>query len=164
MKKLISLAAVGLLAGSVLAGPAVGAKRATQKVSGNILMQAPPSDATTNPNGCYAGVHRRINVIGQEQVNGVVGYHFNVDKKTWGGKFKLVTPTEGVDIDITFYSEFGTLEQATDTAYAPFTVEFAERNTEGEAGTVPKKMTKAIVCMKVGQNADFTYAGGAGVK
>ena len=158
MKKIISLAVIGLLTASVLSGPAVGAKKKyTQKVEGNILMQAPPADATTDPNGCYAGVHRRLNVAAQEQANGIVGYHFDVDKKTWGGKFKLVNLTEGVDIDITFYSEFGTVEQAADTNYAPFTVSFEERDTEGEAGVVPKKMTKAIVCMKTGQNADFTY-------
>jgi hypothetical protein len=160
MKKLISLALVGLLAGSVLAGPAVGAKKKkkyTQTVSGNILMQAPPSDATSNPNGCYSGVHRRINVLAQEQANGIVGFHFDIDKKTWGGKFKLVPQTEGVDIDITFYDGFGTVEQAADTAYAPYTVGFEERNTKGEAGAVPKNVTKAIVCMKTGQDADFTY-------
>lgn len=160
MKKIISLAIVGLLAGSLLSSPAVGAKKKkkyVQKVSGNILMQAPPSDATSNPNGCYSGVHRRINVVAQENVNGVVGYHFDVDKKTWGGKFKLVPQTEDVDIDITFYTEFGTVEQAAEPSYAPATVGFEDRNTKGEKGVVPKDMHKAIVCMKVGQDADFTY-------
>jgi hypothetical protein len=160
MKKIVSLVVLGLVAASLASGPAAGAKKKkkyTQKVSGNILMQAPPSDATDNPNGCYSGVHRRINVLAQENVNGVVGYHFDVDKKTWGGKFKLVPQTEGVDIDITFYAEFGTVEQAAETSYAPYTVGFEKRNTSGEKGVVPKDVTKAIVCMKTGQNADFSY-------
>ena len=163
MKKIISLVVVGLLAGSALTMPATAGKKkkkkkvVTQTVEGHILMQAPPAEATSNPNGCYSGVHRRVNVAAQEQANGIVGYHFDIDKKTWKGKFKLVPLTEGVDIDITFYTEFGTLEQATDTAYAPATVGFEERNTEGEKGKVPPKMNRAIVCMKSGQNADFSY-------
>lgn len=168
MKKLIALIAVGLLVAAFVPGTAVAGKKkkkgVTQTVQGNIAMQAPPSEATSNPNGCYSGVHRRIAVISQEQINGVVGFHFDLDKKTWNKKFTLVPDTAGVDIDITFYTDFGTMEQAADTAYAPATAGFEERDTEGESGIVPKDMTKAIVCMKSGQNADFTYTAGAGVK
>jgi hypothetical protein len=165
MKKLASLVALGLVASTALSGAAVAgkAKGARQDVSGTILMQAPPSDATNNPNGCYAGVHRRLAVASQERVNGVVGYHFEIDPGTWKKKFRL-TPGSAVDIDITFYSEFGTLEQATDTAYAPLNYTFEERDNEGEAGVVPVDVTRAIVCMKTGQNATFTYSAGAGVK
>lgn len=166
MKKLIALAAVGAIL-VALPGAAVAGKKkkgVRQDVEGHIAMQAPPSDATSNPNGCYSGVHRRINVIGQEQVNGVVGFHFDVDPKTWNKNFRLTPVTEGVDIDITFYTEFGTTDQATDTGYAPYTVGFEERNTDGEFGKVPPDMTKVIVCMKEGANADFTYSAGAGVK
>lgn len=165
MKKVVSLLALGLVASTAISGAAVAgkAKGARQDVSGTILMQAPPSDATNNPNGCYAGVHRRLAVVSQEQVNGVVGYHFEVDPGTWKKKFRL-TPGSAVDIDITFYSEFGTVEQATDTAYAPVNYTFEERDNEGEAGVVPADVTRAIVCMKTGQNATFTYSAGAGVK
>ena len=165
MKKLISLVALGLVASTALAGAAVAGKDkgVRQDVSGTILMQAPPSDATDNPNGCYAGVHRRLAVVSQEQVNGVVGFHFEVDPGTWNKKFRL-TPGSAVDIDITFYSEFGTVEQATDTSYAPLNYTFEERDNEGEAGVVPKDVTRAIVCMKTGQNAAITYSAGAGVK
>ena len=164
MKKLVSL----MLAGAVIAalpGAAVAGKKAPhQHVQGNIAMQAPPSDATDNPNGCYSGVHRRLAVISGEQINGVVGFHFDVDPKTWNKKFRLTPDTAGVDIDITFYSEFGTQEQATDTAFAPANFAFETRDENGEKGKIPADMTKAIVCMKTGQNADFTYTGGAGVK
>lgn len=165
MKKVVSLVALGLVASMAVSGAAVAgkAKGVRQDVSGTILMQAPPSDATDNPNGCYAGVHRRLAVVSQEQVNGVVGYHFEVDPGTWKKKFRL-TPGSAVDIDITFYSEFGTVEQATDTAYAPLNYTFEERNNEGEFGVVPADTTRAIVCMKTGQNAPFTYSAGAGVK
>lgn len=164
MKKIISTIAVGLVVASVLPGTAVaGKKGARQDVEGHIAMQAPPSEATSNPNGCYAGVHRRINVLAQEQANGIVGYHFDIDKATWNKKFRL-TPGSDVDIDITFYDGFGTTEQAADTSYAPATMTFEERNNEGEFGKVPANMTKAIVCMKTGMDADFTYSAGKGVK
>ena len=164
MKKIVSLLAVGLLVAVFVPGNAVAAKKGvTQTVEGHIALQAPPAEATSNPNGCYAGVHRRIAVVSQEQVNGVVGFHFDVDPKTWGKKFRL-TPGSAVDIDITFYSEFGTLDQATDTGFAPSNVGFEERNNDGEFGVVPRDMNKAIVCMKTGNNANFTYVAGAGVK
>ncbi|MFN2588755.1 MAG: hypothetical protein ABR613_11655 [Actinomycetota bacterium] len=165
MKKLTTLVALGLVASTALSGAAVAGKKkgVRQDVSGTIAMQAPPSDATSNPNGCYSGVHRRIAIVSQEQVNGVVGFHFDVDPATWGKKFRL-TPGSAVDIDITFYTEFGSVEQATDPAYAPANMGFEERDNEGESGVVPADMTKAIVCMKTGQNAAFTYSAGAGVK
>ncbi|HEV2754960.1 MAG TPA: hypothetical protein VG318_04200 [Actinomycetota bacterium] len=165
MKKLATLIALGLVATTALSGAALAGKGkgVRQDVSGTIAMQAPPSDHTDNPNGCYSGVHRRFAIATQEQVNGVVGFHFDVDPGTWGKKFRL-TPGSAVDIDITFYSEFGTVDQATDPAFAPFNLSFEERNNDGEFGIVPKDMTKAIVCMKAGQNAPFTYSAGAGVK
>ena len=164
MKKLIAALAVGMLVTAFVPGTAGAAKKgAKQVVEGHIASQAPPAEATNNPNGCYAGVHRRIAVVTQEAINGVVGYHFAIDPKTWKKKFRLV-PGSAVDLDITFYSEFGTLEQATDTAYAPLNYTFENRDNNGEAGVVPPKTTRAIVCMKTGMNADFVYTAGAGVK
>lgn len=165
MKKLTVFLAAGLLAAALVPGTASAAKKgARQEVEGNILMQAPPSDATSNPNGCYSGVHRRIAVASQMQINGVVGFHFELDPATWGKKFRLTPVTEGVDLDITFYDGFGTTEQAAEPSYAPATLGFEQRNTDGEAGKVPANMTLAIVCMKAGQDADFLYEAGAGVK
>lgn len=164
MKKLTVFLAAGLLAAALVPGTASAAKKAKQEVEGNILMQAPPSDATSNPNGCYSGVHRRIAVFSQMQINGVVGFHFELDPATWGKKFRLTPVTEGVDVDITFYDGFGSTEQAAEPSYAPATMGFEERDTEGEAGKVPANMTLAIVCMKAGQDADFLYQAGTGVK
>jgi hypothetical protein len=166
MKKLVSLVAAGMVVAALVPGAAVAGKKAPvrQEVSGNIAMQAPPSDATDNPNGCYSGVHRRIAVLSQMQINGIVGYHFEIDPATWGKKFRLSAVTEGVDLDITFYDGFGATEQAAEPSYAPATLGFEERNNEGEFGKVPAEMTLAIVCMKTGQNADFLYEAGAGVK
>ena len=171
MKKAIAIVAVAALAASAFSGSAVAAKKKKkgfrQQVSGHIISQAPPAEHTDNPAGCYAGVHRRVAVATMEgeEANGVVGYHFDVDKRTWGKRFRLANVTEGVDIDITFYKEFGTPEQVFgDPSYAPYAISFEERNTNGEADKVPADMNRAIVCMKSGTQADFTYTAGAGVK
>ena len=164
MRKIVSLIALGLAVTSAVGGTAIAGKGARQEVAGHIALQAPPADATDDPNGCYAGVHRRLAVASQGQANGIVGFHFEVDKATWKKKFRLTPVTTGVDIDILFYSEFGTVDQATDTAYAPYNVAFEERNTDGEFGKVPADVTMGLVCMKAGANADFTYEAGAGVK
>jgi hypothetical protein len=154
---------VGLVAAALLPGQALaGKKGARQDVEGHIAMQAPPSDATSNPNGCYSGVHRRFAILTQEKVNGVVGYHFDIDPATWNKKFRLTPVTEGVDIDITFYTEFGTLEQATDTAYAPHRGRVRQGSRRDEQSH--RVHEGRIVCMKAGMDADFTYAAGKGVK
>ena len=172
MKKVLAIIAVAALATSAFSGSAIAAKKkkakpVRQEVSGHIISQAPPADHTSNPTGCYAGAHRRVAVASDEaeQANGIIGYHFDVDKRTWGKKFRLANVTEGVDIDIYYYTEFGTREQVFgDTAYSPPSVIFTQRDTDGEHGKVPAKMNKAIVCMKSGTQADFTYTAGAGVK
>ncbi|HWC13225.1 MAG TPA: hypothetical protein VG929_01350 [Actinomycetota bacterium] len=170
MKKVITFLVIGMLVAAVSPGAAIAGKKKAkpkppvrQEVSGHIALQAPPADATSDPNGCFAGVHRRIAVFTQEAVNGVVGHHFEIDAKTWKMPFRL-TPTSAVDIDIYFYSEFGTIEQATDTSYAPTAHQFQERDNEGEFGIVPPDTTRAIVCMKTGNNAGYDYVAGTGVK
>ena len=164
MKKIVSLIAAGLMVAAVVPGVASAgkAKGARQDVEGHIALQAPPGEHTDNPNGCYSGVHRRLNEAAQMNANGIVGYHFEIDPATWNKKFRLTPVTPDVDIDITFYTRFGTVEEA--SSFVPVAVGFEERNTDGEFGKVPADMTLAIVCMKVGSNADFTYSAGAGVK
>ena len=157
MRKATGIILAGLLALSLIPGAATAG--GAQHVDGSIAMMAPFSSTEGVAISCYSGLHRRINVVAQGHVNGVVGYHFDVDKKTWGGKFKLdVTGGQGdVDLDITYYPEFGTVEQAADTTYAPPTVAYEERGPGGEAGVVPKGMNKAIVCMYQGAAAEFSY-------
>jgi hypothetical protein len=172
MKRLMVVALVGLLAaslmspGAALAGKKKKKKKATrQELSGGILMMAP---FFNDLDACYSGLHRRAAVMAGDDANGFVGFHFDVDPGTIGKVFNLeVTGGEGdVDLDITYYTELGTQEQATDTSYAPPNYSFEERKPGGEAGVIPKgvKWTKAIVCMHTGQNATFDYVAGRGVK
>ena len=161
MKRFVTLALSALLVGSLLNPASAGAKK--QVVEGSIAAPAP----FTDDSGCYAGLHRRLAVVTQEQVNGLIGYHFDIDPATWGGKFKL-EPTGGqgdVDLDIYFYQQLGTVEQvATDPqgAGSPAVVQINTREPGGEVGTVPPDFTKVIVCMYGGQQgagagATFTY-------
>lgn len=161
MKKIFALATSGLVVLALLGGGASAAPK-QQVVEGSIALMAPFTDLA----GCYAGLHRRTAVVTQEMVNGVVGYHFDVDKTTWGKNFRLEVTggQQAPDIDIIFYPEFGTVEQATDTGYAPPTVKFEDRSPDGEAGVVPKTFNKAIVCMFSGAGATFKYSAGKGVK
>jgi hypothetical protein len=101
-------------------------------------------------------------------VNGIVGFEFDVDPATIGKPFVLeVTGGQGdVDLDITYYTEFGTTEQALDRTHAPTNHSFEAREAGGESGVIPKgvEWTKAIVCMHTGAEATFTYTAGKGVK
>jgi hypothetical protein len=165
MKKLITgLVALGLLAGAQLA-PASAGKAKPQVVDGSIALPAP----FTDDSGCYAGLHRRLMIVSSEAApaNGLIGYSFDVDKATWGGKFAL-EPTGGqgdVDLDIYFYAEFGTTDDVVNDpagAGAPVSMQFNTREPGGEAGVVPATFNKVIVCMYGGQmgggaGATFTY-------
>ena len=169
MKKLLSIALAGLVAATLLPGASLAqkGKAPTQTESGTLLLPAPYTDDT----GCYAGLHRRFVIATGEAVNeGPIGYNFEVDPKTWNKKFVL-TPTGGqgtVDMDIYFYSDFGTVDDVTGdplNAGSPYTVSFNTRNTDGEFGKVPPDMNKVIVCMLAGgANATFEYTAGKGVK
>ncbi|MFN2587908.1 MAG: hypothetical protein ABR613_07310 [Actinomycetota bacterium] len=149
-----------------LLGGASSAAPKQQKVDGSIRMMAPYAGSTFAT--CYSGLHRRIMILSSEnqQINGVVGYSFDLEPATNKKPFVLeVTGGQGdVDLDITFYTEFGTPEQATDPAYAPANYSYETRGAGGESGMVPDGMKKAIVCMHTGMNATFTYTAGKGVK
>ena len=172
MKKIITLAIAGALAASLLAPSAqanLGAP-AKQEVAGMIVAPAPFTDDT----GCYAGLHRRAAVLSQENNNGPIGWHFDVDPKTAGGKFVLEVAGQGsyVDVDVTFYQKFGTMEDVAGdplNAGAPATLGFNTRAAGGEKGIVPKGYPKAIVCMYggalgAGVLGDFTYTATAPVR
>jgi hypothetical protein len=136
-----------------------------QEVKGEIQQPAPFVDTQSGEVACYSGKHRRGAVLTDGENQGVDGWHFDVDPKTNGSKFVLtVDGGEGTpDLDITFYTEFGTVEQQADTAYAPPNQSYDTRGPGGETGTVPPDMKKAIVCMLDGANVPFTYTTGAPV-
>ena len=171
MKKLTAVALAGLVAASLATTSATAAKPKQQKVSGSVALPAPYTDDS----GCFAGLHRRFAIVTQEQVNGILGYHFDLDPATLGKPFVL-EPTGGqgdVDLDILFYYEFGTVEDVVGDpqgAGAPVSYGYQTREVGGESGTVPKgDYTKAIVCMYGGQQgggaaANFEYTAGKGVK
>ena len=165
MRKLIGLSAAALMGVSLIAGVSSAAPK-QQKVDGGVKIMAPW--AGTQLATCYSGGHRRLAILtGENQaVNGVIGYHFDLDPGTENKPFTLEVTggSADVDLDITFYPEFGTPEQAADPNYAPAAYSYEERAAGGESGTVPAGMKKAIVCMHTGQDATFTYTAGKGVK
>lgn len=169
MKRTLTIGLAGLLAASLLSPASAGAGP-VQEVDGIVAAPAP----FTDDSGCFAGLQRRVAIVSQEQVNGVVGYNFDIDKASWGGKFTLeaVDGIGDVDFDILFYGEFGTMDDVINDpggAGAPVSVGFQTREPGGEAGIVPKDMNKAIVCIYAGQQGGgaggtFHYAASAPVK
>ena len=167
MKKIITLSIAGALAASLLA-PSAQAElgKPKQEVTGTIIAPAP----FTDDSGCYAGLHRRGAILSQENNNGAIGWHFDVDPKTVGKKFKLDVAGQGsyVDIDINFYQKFGTVDDVVadpTNAGAPATLGFNTRAAGGEKGKVPPGFPKAIICMYGGALGSgvlgaFTYTAG----
>lgn len=172
VKKLMTLALAGMLVVALVPGAAEAGKKkkkskpVVQTVEGSVPLPAPYTDDS----GCYAGLHRRGSILTNGQANEVIGYEFEVDEKTWGKPFFLeITGGQGsVDLDIYFYSEFGTQDDVINdplNAGTPYTVSFNTRDNVGESGEVPADMTKVIVCMMAGgAAATFTYNAGDGVK
>lgn len=173
MKKLIALGAAGLLAASLVGGTATAAKKKgfKQTQEGSIVLPAPFAQDQSK---CYAGLHRRSETATQGQENGVTGYHFDVDKRTWNKPFRLdVTSADGAaDLDIYFYSHYPTLDEWQNdpqNAGTPASIDFITRKAGGEKGKVPAQTTKAIVCLYAGDpgtgptyatNAAFKYQAG----
>ena len=164
MKKLVVLSLAALIAIPAIGGNATAAKTPKQSLEGSVAIPLQHTDGS-----CYPGVQRRVQAVTMQTVNGVFGYDFDVDKKTWNKKFVMeLTGAQGtVDLDITYYlGERTKLEdfQGGDPA-PPATVGFQTREEGGEAGKVPKGAVYAIVCAfasenSVGGMADFTYNAG----
>ncbi len=155
----LALAAVLAAAPVAEAGPA-----ATQEETGTVLFPTPhPQD----PSICFQGIGRRINMVSQGAVSGPFGAIFDVDPKTWKGKFKLTaTGVAGaVDVDLYFFDNFGPPITDDPSMNSPVILtQYQERNTEGEAGVIPPNSNKAIVCLYEGFGAEFEYEGNAPVK
>lgn len=169
MKKLIAIGVAVLLALPLVASTAQAGKKPAkpvQVVEGSIALPAPfaqsvaPGGSGTPFDGCWAGLTRQT--TGQTgTVNGVTGYYFDIDPKSWNKPFKLeVVSGQGtVDLDIFMYYSFpGAGETAT-------SLDFVERAEGGEVGKVPPNAVKAIVCMYAGPEyqgfeSTFTYTAG----
>ncbi len=171
MKKLSVIAVAGLLV-VALVQPATAGGAGHQHVEGAISLPAPFVQGTFA--GCWGGATRRTYTASQNQVNGVVGFAFDVDKATWNKPFVLeAAGGQGtVDLDLFMYSTFpGPEETPNDPVNGgtPVSVDFQTRAAGGESGKVPVGTVKAIVCMYAGPeyagvDSTFSYMAGKGVK
>ena len=167
MKKLIALA-LAVTAAVPLLSTGAQAGKPVQTEEGSIALPAPFAQGTFD--GCWGGLTRRGTGQTGGAVNGVTGYVFDIDKKSWNKPFKLeVTGGEGVvDLDPFLYIHYpGPEETPNDPVNGgtPSSIDFQTREEGGESGKVPPNTTKAIVCMYAGPthqgfNAAFTYTAG----
>ncbi len=136
-----------------------GAAAGPQEVSGTIILPIP--DPQAGAASCFQGVPRRINMASQGLVSGPFGVIFDIDKATWGGKFKLTVasgPLGTEDLDIYFFMNFGPGIPEDPSMNAPAIIgTYNTTAVGGETGVVTPTSTKAIVCMKDGVVADFEY-------
>jgi hypothetical protein len=134
-----------------------------QEEAGSVLLPGPgPNGETTG--GCWTGWARRAWIVSGGATAGPFGSMFEIDKATWDGKFKLevaggASGTE--DLDVTFYADPGPVDPA-DPAMQGGIIEtgaYLSREAGGEAGTVPRTSTVALVCLAIGSgaNAEWTY-------
>ncbi len=154
MRKLVALVCVAVV---VLAVPALGSEH-VQTTKGSVQYPAP-----AHTGGCFFGISRNQAVIfGEERFQGAWGFVLDVDKATWGKPFTLEVTgaTVDADLDIGFYSALG----PTYAGPNPESQAFETREPGGEEGKVPAKMTKAIVCMHDGLEAEFIYKAKTGGK
>jgi hypothetical protein len=168
MKKVLIVALTALMAATLLPSAHAAKKKPIQQIDGTIMMPAPFAQDTFA--GCWGGLTRRTSGQSGGQVNGVTGYYFDIDKKTWNKPFKLaVTGGEGtVDLDLFMYLHYPAPEETVDDPVnggTPTSIDFQNREEGGEVGKVPPNTTKAIVCMyggpdAYGYDAAFTYTAG----
>ena len=167
MRKIITLVLVCLLAVAMVSTTASAAKKKKKKPAfvqtqtGSIAIPTPLRDSGQVP-GCFSGGHRRGATTTQSH-NGVIGYSFDVDPRTYGKRFVLTADSSqgaGADLDITFYTEYG----ADPSANAGALTAYETVAPGGEKGIVPKGFSKVIVCNNSGANATFTYKAGDGIK
>ena len=164
MRKIIAIGVAALLAVPLGGTAALAGKKKQQKVEGSVAA------AARHPDGCYSGVHRRLQAV-TPAANGLVGYDFDVDKATWNKPFvmELTGGAGSVDLDITYYLGERTklddfVEQGGDPA-PPATVAYETHEPGGEKGKVPQGAVYAIVCIYQSENgvgavADFSYTAG----
>lgn len=139
----LGLSATGLLP-AVADSPAAPAAPAPQSVTGSIA--APSAIVARSP---------RTLALTDRRSNGLTGYVFDVDPATVGGAFSLkVTsdPTTQGDLQVGFYSDLGTAQDA-----ATLAGEYVTEATGGEAGFVPEGTRYVLVYLYVGAQVGFSY-------
>ena len=172
MKKMIALGVAVLLALPLVASTAqAGKKKAPiQVVEGTIALPSPFAQGSPAFSGCWGGLTRRTSGQTGGAVNGVTGYYFDIDPKSWNKPFKLeVVSGQGtVDLDLFMYMHYPPPEETQNDPVnggTPTSIDFQNREEGGEAGKVPPNTTKAIVCLYggpdyYGYDSAFTYTAG----
>lgn len=163
MKRTFALALVATLFAALAPVGAQARAVPPQKEEGNVLLAGPgPNGETTG--GCWTGWPRRAWIISGGATAGPLGSMFEIDKSTWGGKFKLEVTGGAMgteDLDMTFYADPGPVDPA-DPAMQGGIIEtgsYLTREAGGETGTVPPTSTVVLICLAIttGANADYTY-------
>jgi hypothetical protein len=168
MKKLIAISVVAMLALPLAGGVAQAGKKKPAKpiqvIDGSVALPSPFVQGVANGeapfSGCWGGLTRQT--TGQTgNPNGVTGYFFDIDPKSWNKPFKLeATGGEGtVDFDLFMYYSFPGAD-GTATSF-----DFQTREEGGEVGKVPANTVKGLVCLYggdayYGYNATFNYTAG----
>ena len=162
MKRVLTLILAATIAASLSPMTAL-AKLPPQKEEGSVLLAGPgPNGETTG--GCWTGWPRRFWIFSGGATSGPFGSIFEIDKKTWNGKFKLEVTGGSVgteDLDMTFYADPGEVDPA-DPAQQGGIIEtgtYLNREAGGEAGTVPARSTLVLICLAIGSgaNAEWSY-------
>ncbi len=163
MKRALTLVLVATLVAALSPLAAQARSAGPQEEEGTVLLPGPgPNGETTG--GCWTGWPRRFWIFSGGATAGPLGSMFEIDKTTWDGKFKLEV-TGGMagteDLDLTFYSDPGEVDPA-DPAQQGGIVEtgsYLSREAGGEAGTVPRTSTLALICLAIGSgaNAEWSY-------
>lgn len=162
MKRLITLALAATLVAALFPPSARADAAPKQEETGTVLLPGPgPNGEVTG--GCWTGYPRRFWIFTSGATAGPFGSMFEIDKATWGGKFK-VEVTNGLsgaeDLDLTFYADPGKIDPA-DPAQQGGIVEtgsYLTREAGGETGTVPPTTTLALICLGVGSGANAEWA------
>lgn len=161
MKRLTLMALAVALITSLMPVAASGAAGG-QEAEGTVLLPGPgPNGETTG--GCWTGWARRAWIFSGGATAGPLGSMFEIDKATWGGKFKLevVSGLSGSeDLDVTFYADPGKVDP-NDPAQQGGIVEtgaYLTREPGGEQGTVPPTTTVALICLGTGTGAEAEWS------
>ena len=146
MKRLVAVGVAGLLAVSMIGSTADAAKKRRRRSHTCRRKKVPialPAPFPADMSGCYSGLHRRgaVRVGAASSTTASSATRFNIDKRTWKKPFKLaVGEGQGdVDLDIHFYTEFGTASRLQTRPTHLLRFAYESRKAGGEKGKVPQQ-------------------------